>query len=79
MSVYKDGTETVCVDTVGIAPTSSRVKQLRVGEPPGNTNFFRDIYQSRFSQGQMDALAIAAREAGLSWEGITDELYKNWT
>lgn len=40
---------------------------------------FTSIYTPGATQVQMDAMATAAKAAGLSWEGITDELYKNWT
>jgi len=79
MSVYKNGSTTVCIDTVGIAPTSSTVKVVRRGDTPSDQNFFRSIYTAGATQAQMNVMATAAKDAGLSWEGITDDLYKIWT
>jgi hypothetical protein len=79
LSVYKDSTGTFCVDTVGVALTQSSLKTLTRGSTPGPTNKFTPIYTPGATQAQMDAMATAAKAAGLSWEGITDELYKNWT
>ena len=75
MSVYKNGSTTVCIDTVGIARTDSTVKTLKRGDTPSSQNFFTSIYTPGAN---MDAMATAAKAAGLSWEGITDDLYKTW-
>jgi hypothetical protein len=79
LSVYKNDGRTVCVDTVGIALTGSSLKTLTAGATPTSNNFFTNIYTPGSTQAQMDAMAVAAKAAGLSWEGITDDLYKNWT
>jgi hypothetical protein len=77
LSVYKNGSSTVCVDTVGVS--GGTVRTLTVGATPSAANFFTNIYTPGATQAQMDAMAVAARAAGLSWEGITDDLYKSWT
>jgi len=78
LSVYKNGSRTVCIDTAGVSLTSSTLKTVTRGSTPGPTNFFESIYTPGATQEQMDAMAAAANSAGLSWEGITDNKYKYW-
>lgn len=43
MSVYNNGSSTVCIDTIGLGST---VAQVRTGTPIGDNNFFTPIYKS---------------------------------
>ena len=78
LSVYKNGNQTVCIDTAGVALTTSTLRTVTRGSVPGPNNFFTAIYNSDSTSNQMNDMAAAANTAGLSWEGITDNKYKYW-
>jgi energy-coupling factor transporter transmembrane protein EcfT len=80
MSVYKLPTSTVCVDTVGIAPvSSSSIRTLTRTSTPGPEHYFTSIYTPGMAKSAIDILKNNAVSKGLSWEGITDDLYTLWT
>jgi Ca2+/Na+ antiporter len=80
MSVHKNGTNIVCIDTVGIVPTSTTgLRTLTSGAIPNSENYFANTYSTGMSKEQITALKTAAIAKNLSWEGITDELYEKWT
>lgn len=86
MSVYQNGTNKVCIDTVGILPTTSTKKTVPKGATPNSTNFFEYTYTLGMPKEStttgtvtLTLLKQKALEQGLSWEGITDDLYMKWT
>ena len=72
-----DGTTEACIDTVGLG---TQISTWRKGTTPttATTNhYFDHVYKAGIPKAEIAGLKGYANGKGLTWEGITDDLYQS--
>jgi len=75
-----DGTTEACIDTVGLSSGSTGISTWTKGTTPATAtthHYFNYVYRPGMTKTQITGLKDYAREKGLTWEGITDDLYQS--
>jgi len=68
-----------CIDTVGLGSGVTTWKENTNDlQSPGSEYYFTYIYDPKMSKDQIKALRDQAVAKGLTWEGVTDDLYQAW-
>ena len=83
LALWKDASGSSCVDRIGVSSNQSNLATWKNDDvaTPSAIQKFTHVYipSETTTKAQFDALKAAADTTGLSWEGITDGAYTNWT
>jgi hypothetical protein len=74
---YKKGTTETCIDLLGVNRSGGALKTWSKEDNPSNppedsAKYFPYVYKPGMTLGQLQTLCDAARNTGLTWEGITN-------